>query len=114
MIRNTTGPEEANFLERIEFAPVRVSAGLRRKGDEAALELAARINALLESLPERAAQLPDRTDGGPRLIHGSLMRVTPGLLRVMQEQLLRLELHRMISECLEANPEWADLRQLLW
>ena len=114
MIRNTTGPEGANFSERIEFAPVRVSAGLRRKGTKDAQVLAARINALLESLPERAAQRPGRTDVGPRLIHGRLIRVTPGLLRVMRETLLWLELHRMISESLAANPEWSDLRDLLW
>jgi len=102
-------------MERLQFAPVRVSAGLRRKGGRAALELAARIDALLGSLPERAAvEVPSEADWGPRLFHGRMIRVTPGLLREMKEWLLLLDLHRMISERLEADPEWADLRELLW
>lgn len=115
MTRSKTEPSGADFFERLWFAPVRVSAGLRRKGGGASLELAARIDALLGSLPERAmAEVPTEADWGPRLLHGRTIRVTPALLREMKEWLLLLDLHRMISERLEADPEWADLRELLW
>ena len=114
MIRKTTGPTRANYFERLRFAPVRVSAGLRRKGGEPAQELAAHIDALLASLPERAAaELPVEANWGPNLLHGRVIRVTPGLIQTMKEWLLLLELDRTISECLDANPDWADLRALL-
>ena len=115
MIKSKTGPKGTDFLERIEFAPVRVSAALRRKGDRPALDLAAHIDDLLGSLSQRAAsEIPAEANWGPRLFHGRTIRVTPGLLQEMKEWLLRMELHRMISESLEANPQWADLRELLW
>lgn len=114
MIKNTTGPRGAGFFERLRFTPVRVSAGLRRKGGGPALELAAHIDDALGSLPERAeAEIPDEANWGPYPFHGRVIRVTPELLRVMKEWLLLMELHRMISERLEATPEWADLRELL-
>ena len=76
MIRSKAGPQGTGFLERIEFAPVRVSAALRRKGDEAALELAARIDDLLGSLSERAASgIPAQPNCGPP---GSTPRAGPG------------------------------------
>jgi len=115
MIKTTSGPSGTAFPERLRFAPVRVSAALRRKGDEAAQALADRIDGLLDSLSERAeAQVPAATDWGPRPFHGHMIRVTPGLLQAMKELELLLELNGMISESLAANPEWAGLRDLLW
>ncbi|MDQ2798256.1 MAG: hypothetical protein M3Y13_01260 [Armatimonadota bacterium] len=113
MIKNTSGPSEIGFMERLRFAPVCVSAALRQKDGDAAWELAARIDALRESLPERAAQMEGRTDGGPRLISGRVLRMTPGVLLAMKESLLWLQLRAMMAESLSANPDWTDLKALL-
>jgi len=115
MIKTTTGPAKTAFSERLRFAPVRVSAALRHRGDEPAQALADHIDGLLGSLSERAeAQVPAGADWGPRPFAGRTIRVTPGLLQAMSELDLLLELNGMISESLAARPEWADLRELLW
>lgn len=114
-MRPTPGPKAPNFLERMEFGPVRVAARLRQEGSARARDLAQHIEADLRNIPllaaaEAQAAVPRAPIGS---VCGRTVRITPALLRYLKELDLRLQLSRHVSEALRECPEWSELLDLL-